>query len=583
MASRRDVVGRLLDFLGPARREFLLGICGMGLINLGLNLGLAFIMAHFTRAILDGDRPRLLAAVLGFALVTATAAVAIQQSAVALTRSAVRADGHLRAALFRKLVHVPLPELEGRGSGELLSRLNSDATQTAMLYRQSLQGLCITLLNGVGSTVAMLFIDWRAGLLVIGLSALMPLLMLPLRKPLGDWSRAVQESQSGFLAAAGQLVQGAAVIRYFNLSKWILDRVEAHNQRLERAGIRLACLESTRGLIEGLDLAVSTSLIVYGAWRGLHEPDFVPRLLALVQVSHGTVTLFAGLASVWADFQVRLASAERLTTLLSLPDESRAPGRHQGLPVPGQGLTVRGLGFAYGNASDIALHDVSFHVAPGQRVAFVGLSGAGKSTLFKLLLGLYPSATGDVWLDGCGIHEEGLDAWRRCFAYVPQGASLFSGTVYDNILGGLPDPGPEAVEQAARAANAHEFIQVLPAGYRTALEEGARNLSGGQRQRIAIARSFLQAPRVLLLDEPTSALDGENERHVQEALDRLMAGRITLLITHRLSACRDADQIFYVEAGALQEHGRHEDLMRLPGGRYRRLVDAGPQPLRRAG
>lgn len=583
MGSRRHGVGRLLEFLGPSRREFLLGVSGMGLVNLGLNLGLAFIMAHFTRAILEGDRSRLLEAVLGFALVTAAAAVAIQLAAAALTRSAVRADGHLRAALFRKLLHVPLPELEGRGSGELLSRLNSDATQTAMLYRQSLQSLCITLLNGVGSTVAILLIDWRAGLLVIALSALMPLLMLPLRKPLGDGGRAVQESQASFLAAAGQLVQGAAVIRHLNLSRWILERVEAHDQRLERAGIRLSLMEATRGLIEGLDLAISTSLIAYGAWRGLHEPDFIPRLLALVQVSHGTVTLFGGLASVWADVQVRLASAERLTGLLSLPDESLAPGIPQEQPAAGPGLTVRGLGFAYGNASDIAIHDVSFHVAPGQRVAFVGLPGAGKSTLFKLLLGLYPAAKGDIWLDGRGIHEEGLDAWRHCFAYVPQDATLFSGTVYDNILGGLPDPGLEAVEQAARAANAHAFIQALPAGYRTVLEEGARNLSGGQRQRIAIARSLLQAPQVLLLDEPTSALDGENERHVQEALDRLMAGRITLLITHRLSACRDADQILYFEAGTLQEQGRHEDLMRLPGGRYRQLVDAEPQTLKRAG
>jgi ABC-type multidrug transport system fused ATPase/permease subunit len=214
-------------------------------------------------------------------------------------------------------------------------------------------------------------------------------------------------------------------------------------------------------------------------------------------------------------------------------------------------------------------------VRKGSTVAFVGPSGGGKTTLFKLLLGLYAPARGTITVESDSIYDRTLTEWRGNFAYVPQNAFVFSDTVYGNILGGMPDPGRQEVERTARAANAHDFIMQLPDGYQTVLEESGRNLSGGEKQRIAIARAILQNAPVLLLDEATSALDTENEQQVQEAIERLMKGRTTLVIAHRLSTIQNADTIYYLEDGRLIEQGTHQDLMSDPQSRYRALVEAG--------
>jgi subfamily B ATP-binding cassette protein MsbA len=183
-----------------------------------------------------------------------------------------------------------------------------------------------------------------------------------------------------------------------------------------------------------------------------------------------------------------------------------------------------------------------------------------------------------ITVESDSIYDQALTEWRRNFAYVPQNAFVFSDTVYRNIVGGMPDPGQQEVERAARAANAHDFIMQLREGYQTVLEESGRNLSGGEKQRIAIARAVLQNAPVLLLDEATSALDTESEQQVQEAVERLMKGRTTLVIAHRLSTIQRADTIYYLEDGRLIEQGTHEGLMGNPNGKYRALVNAGLRP-----
>jgi subfamily B ATP-binding cassette protein MsbA len=220
--------------------------------------------------------------------------------------------------------------------------------------------------------------------------------------------------------------------------------------------------------------------------------------------------------------------------------------------------------FSY-NEGDEILHDLSFEAEPGQAVGLVGPSGAGKSTIASLLPRFYDCEAGTIRIDGTDIRHVTLDSLRNQVGIVPQETILFNGSVYDNILYGRLDATKEEIEEAAKAANAHDFIMELPDGYNTMLGDRGVNISGGQRQRIAIARAILKDPRILILDEATSALDTESERVVQEALNRLMVGRTSIIIAHRLSTIKNADRILVLDKGKLVEDGTHEELMNKNG------------------
>ena len=234
------------------------------------------------------------------------------------------------------------------------------------------------------------------------------------------------------------------------------------------------------------------------------------------------------------------------------------------LPTVTGDVAFEHVTFSY-NEGDTILHDLSFEAKPGQAVGLVGPSGAGKSTVASLLPRFYDCNSGTIRIDGTDIKHVTLDSLRNQVGIVPQETILFNGTVYDNILYGRLDATREEIEAAAKAANAHDFIMELPDGYNTILGDRGVNISGGQRQRIAIARAILKDPRILVLDEATSALDTESERVVQEALNRLMVGRTSIIIAHRLSTIKNADRILVLDKGKLVEDGTHEELMKKNG------------------
>jgi ABC-type multidrug transport system fused ATPase/permease subunit len=567
---------RLLSCTRDAARQYAAGIAGLGLINYALNAMFAISLAAFTRALMSGSRPMLNQSVMFFVFIGLAGSMGVLLAGRALIIGAVRSERHVRSAAFAAVNHLSLTTLERLGPGEVLSRLTNDTAVVGQMYRQTLQDVANTLFAGVGSIITVLAIDWRAGLVIIGLSSLMLLFTFPLLAPLRRQSTAVQEAKAAFLGDVGQMARDSAVIRSFNLAAWMTKRIRRLSRVRLRAGLVAQTTQALRATADVLADATLIGLMAYGAYRSALNPSFVPRLVALIQMSNGVTTLFSQLSRILADLQVSLAAGIRVLELMDLPAEPDHLAGSGAEPTSVRcGVGVSGLAFTYPGSDNRVVTDIGFTVRKGSTVAFVGPSGGGKTTLFKLLLGLYAPVRGTVTVGTDSIYDQALTEWRRNFAYVPQNAFVFSDTVYGNIVGGMPDPGKHEVELAARAANAHDFIMQLPDGYQTVLEESGRNLSGGEKQRIAIARAILQNAPVLLLDEATSALDTENEQQVQEAIERLMKGRTTLVIAHRLSTIQRADTIYYLEDAHLVEQGTHEELMGNLDGKYRALVEAG--------
>lgn len=567
---------RLFSYAGEATPQYISGIAGLGLINYAFNAIFAISLSMFTRGLMDGSRSVLNRSVLIFLLVGLAGAVAVLFAGRALVVGAVRAERHVRSAVFTAVNRLPLTTIERLGPGEVLSRLTNDTAVVGQMFHLTLQEVANTLLAGVGSVITVLAIDYRGGLVIVGLSSLMLLVTFPLLGPIRRQSTALQEAKAAFLGDVGQMARGAAVVRSFNLASWMTNRIRRRSNDSLRAGLVAATTQSLRATVDVMADMALVGLMVYGAYRSALDPLFVPRFVALIQMSNSITSLFSQLSRILADLQVSLASGTRLLEIMDMPPERD----HLVSPTAGSvlipsGVSAEDLVFTYPGSDTSVVNKVGFVVRKGSTAAFVGPSGSGKSTLFKLLLGLYTPARGTVTVENHSIYDEPLSEWRRDFAYVPQNAFVFSDTVYKNILGGMPDPGSQEVERAARAANAHDFIMQLPKGYQTVLEESGRNLSGGEKQRVAIARAILQNAPVLLLDEATSALDTESEQQVQDAIEHLMKGRTTLVIAHRLSTIQGADTIYYLEDGRLVEQGTHQGLMSDPQSKYRALVEAG--------
>ncbi len=456
--------------------------------------------------------------------------------------------------------------------------------------------------SGVGCAVYMLRLDPRMGIAGI-LCGVVPLVVnLPFAEPLRKAGTEHQAKQAAFTQNMSDLINGRDTIRHLNLGSYAAALAGESSREVLKTGMRQVGLSAGRSLAASISDLSSHGFFVYVSILGIHNPALIPAAVAMMQLAQPVRRMFGALGNIIASISTNLGGAQRVVEVLDLPGEPERYGRSAVSPEASQGerlepavasshldshpdshraiegdstpLRVSGLSFTYQRSERPALAGVSFVLEKGRRTALVGPSGGGKSTLVKLIMGLYPPASGEIIAFGRSIYETPLGDWRRYFSYVPQDAFLFAGTVYENILGGMDDPGREKVEEAAVLANAHEFIAALPDGYDSLVGERGANLSGGQKQRIAIARAILRDSPILLLDEATASLDAESESLVQDALDRLMANRTTLVVAHRLSTVREADEILVMENGTVVERGRHAELMAL-GGTYMRLVEEG--------
>lgn len=547
-----------------------------------LNVIMAFILKDVIDGALKGDPLSMIHALVLAGSVFLVGAPVSNISDYLIERYIKKAMTDIRMKVFRRVVHLPMDYFEQHHSGDLISRMTNDLETIEQIYAEHVRSLIYVVLFGVIALIAIFILDWRFGLLVSAIGLATSLVNLIFAQPLRRLSNQIQVRWGRLTERLTDLLQGFVETRMFQIEAVIHQKYRQQNEAMSQAAIQRGRVEATYRLLEFFFGSFRViGLLALGLLMRLQgDPIEVGTIAAIIQLQGNANTLFFGLGHVITGLQSSLAGAGRVLQLLTTPIEpvhrslSKSP---QGTVISDKAMVaLKDVTFAYGEDGVIkpaVLRDLNLSVVQGEMVALVGPSGGGKSTLVKLLLGFYPLKQGDIIIAGKAVEQYTLAELRAHMAYVPQDAHLFAGTIRENIRYGKPDATETEIIVAAKAANAHDFILQSPHGYETLVGERGAKLSGGQRQRIAIARALLKDAPILLLDEATSALDSESEQLVQDALNKLVQGRTTIVIAHRLSTIEHADVIYVMDKGRGVEQGQHYDLI-AKGGLYKRLYES---------
>jgi subfamily B ATP-binding cassette protein MsbA len=476
----------------------------------------------------------------------------------------------MRLDIYNKCLNLPISFFNNERKGDLMSRMSNDIKEIEFALMVSLEALYFQPLNIVIFLAALVFLSAQLTLYILLFLPITAIIIGIIGKSLRKKSQKNQELLGKVMSSFEETLGGIRIIKAFNATAFFANRYKAQDSEYTRNNVAVQRrYDLSSPVSETIGIAVSAVLLWLGGsmvFRNELDPEF---FLTYFAIFSQLIPPFKAFSNALYSAQKGMASLERIQELVTAPELVKDPINPK-IPKFERSISFENVGFYY-NEDIPVLENIRLDIKKGETIAFVGPSGAGKTTITDLLSRFYDVTSGQITIDGIDIREFTQDELRKLIGIVNQESILFNDTVRNNIAFGRPDKTLEEVVEAAKAANAHEFIHVMERGYETEVGERGGKLSGGQKQRISIARALLRNPQILILDEATSALDSHSEKIVQEALEVLKMNRTSLVIAHRLSTVIHADKIVVLEKGKIVEMGNHLELLS-NGGLYSSLI-----------
>lgn len=559
---------RLLGYVKPHWRAFAMAVAGF-VVYAASSTALAEMMKRLIDGIQNPDAAFRLFLPLFVVLMFAARGLGTFLSTYYMAYVGRYVIHTLRCDVFGHLLHLPGRFFDHHSSGHLVSRVTYHVEQVAGAATNAVTVILREGLFVVGLIGYLFWTNWMLTLLFLGVTPIIAAVVSYVSKRFRRISKRIQSSMGDVTHVASEALAGYRVVRTHGAEAYEIKRFKRVSEENRKQSMKEAMTRAISSPVILMLVAISMALLVWLAMAPSLMANMTPgEFVAFITAAALMIKPVRQLTEINSDIQKGIAAASELFGLMDLAPEQDT-GQHAPQRLEGE-LCIDDVSFRYADDQPEVLHNISLKVSPGELVAIVGRSGSGKSTLVSLLPRFYRPSDGRILIDGVNIDEYALGPLRQQIGLVSQQVTLFNATIADNIAYGAANPDRQAVEAAAKAAYASEFIEKMPQGYETVVGENGVMLSGGQRQRLAIARAIFKNSPVLILDEATSALDTESERYIQKALEYVCKGRTTLVIAHRLSTIERADRILVMDQGRIIEQGNHQTLL-AAGGAYAAL------------